>query len=187
MGKTTEHIHVQWEGPFSYDDACKLRDGAHDYGIYQIYGSHPVYGSDVLIYIGKADIQTFGARLSQHHWHYTNQDKLTVYVGRLHGYGDTPADTQWSQQIAHVERLLIYSHWPAGNSSGLNVQLRDDFHYIHVLNWGKFRDLLPEVSGARYSNMYYSEEGYTPYKLEQHQPAQASEIVELLDEVAETL
>ena len=168
MNKFVEHIHVQWEGLFSYDDARKLRDDVHDYGVYQIYGSHPVYGSDVLIYIGKADSQTFGTRLSQHNWQYTNQDssRLTVYVGRLHGYGGTPTPERWSQQIAHVERLLIFSHWPAGNSSGLNVQFGNELHHIHVLNWGKYRNLLAEVSGARHSDKYDCAENYEPYKFE---------------------
>lgn len=180
MDKITEHIHLQWEGPFSYDDARKLCDGVHDYGIYQIYGSHPVYGSDVLIYIGKADRQTFGSRLSQHHWQNTNQDKLTVYVGRLHGYSGTPDPDKWSQQIANVECLLIFAHWPAGNSSGLNVRLRSHFHDIHVLNWGKRRDLLAEVSGARYSDRYYCEDGYEMYKFYQSQVDATKEVNETI-------
>ncbi len=168
MSKPVEHIHVQWDGPLSYEEARQLRDEVHDYGVYQIYGSHPVYGSDVLIYIGKADSQSFGVRLSQHDWQYTNQDssRLNVYVGRLHGYDGTPTLNKWSTQIAQVESLLIYSHWPAGNSSGLNVRFGSKLHSIHVLNWGNYRDLLAEVSGARYSDKYDSSENYEPYKFE---------------------
>lgn len=36
-------------------------------------------------------------------------------------------------------------------------------HNIHVLNWGKYRDLLPEISGARYSDRYAETDGYEPY------------------------
>ena len=166
MDKITEHIHVQWEGPFSYAEALALRDDVSDYGVYQIYGSHPVYGSDVLIYIGKADSQTFGIRFSQEDWHYTNQDssRVTVYVGRLSGYNGTPELNKWSMQIAHVERLLIVSHWPAWNSSGLNVQFGKELHHTHILNWGQHRDLLPEVTGARYSDRFDSAENYEAYK-----------------------
>ena len=163
-----EIIHVQWDGPYTYKEALKLKNEVVDYGVYQVYGSHPVYGSDVLLYLGKADRQTFGKRLSQEYWHYINQDsaRVAVYVGRLHSYEGTPSIEMWSKQISTVERLLISSHWPAGNSSGLNTAFGEEFHHTHVLNWGAYRDLLPEVSGARYSDRYESEEKFEPYKFE---------------------
>ncbi len=156
----TLHLHVEWDGPHPYDSAMRLRDEYIDYGVYQIYGSHPIYGSDVLLYIGKADRQTFGARLSQEGWNFHNQDssRVAVYIGRLAGYSSTPRDSVWSQHITLVERLLIYSHWPAGNSSGLNVEFGKELYRVHVLNWGKYRDLLPEVSGSRYSDQFYEDE-----------------------------
>lgn len=159
------HLHVEWSGPYKYDEALALRDDFTDYGIYQVYGAHPVYGADVLIYLGKADQQTFGVRFSQEGWGNYNQDALRVlvYVGRLSGYEGTPTDKEWSRQIALIERLLIFAHWPASNSSGLNVQFGKDLHDIHILNWGQYRDLLPEVSGARYSDLYHASEGYAPY------------------------
>lgn len=159
------HLHLQWSGPFTYAEAIRLRNEQTDYGVYQIYGAHPIYGADVLIYIGKADRQTFGQRLSQETWGEFNQDasRVKVYVGRLNGYNGTPAEDDWSKQISVVERLLIYAHWPAANSSGLNVKFDGAFHDLHVLNWGTYRDLLPEVSGARYSDLYDSDVGYAPY------------------------
>lgn len=160
------YIHVQWDGPYSYKDAVQLKGNA-DYGVYQIYGSHPIYGSDVLLYIGKAEIQTFGKRLSQEIWDYHNQDsgRIAVYVGRIADYKAPPGEEEWNQAITVVERLLIYSHWPAGNSSGLNAAFGDELHNLHVLNWGAYRDLLPEVSGARYSSLFESNEGFAPYEL----------------------
>lgn len=162
MPSETVHIHVEWSGPHSYAEALALQDEYTDFGVYQIYGSHPVYGSDVLLYIGKADQQTFGKRLGQENWNYHNQDssRVMVYVGRLAGYGSTPRNDDWSRQISLVERLLIYSHWPAGNSSGLNVSFGLELHDVHVLNWGQYRDLLPEVSGARYSDRFGTFENY---------------------------
>ncbi|HEY3431015.1 MAG TPA: hypothetical protein VGK09_00575 [Rhodocyclaceae bacterium] len=159
------HIHIQWSSPLKYSEALKLNDEFIDYGVYQVYGTHPLYGSDVLIYIGKADKQTFGKRLSQEGWGTYNQDaaRVLVSVGRLSGYKETPPNDEWSRQISDVERLLIYSHWPAGNSSGLNVQFGKEHHDVHVFNWGEYRDLLPEVSGARYSDRYQSQEGYVYY------------------------
>ncbi|MDR1850429.1 MAG: hypothetical protein LBQ75_10355 [Zoogloeaceae bacterium] len=161
-------IHVVWEG-FPYEKALELND-SNDYGVYQIYGAHPVYGSNVLLYIGKAGEQTFGKRLGQHEWTVYNADagNVTVYVGRLGGYDGTPQNEEWSRQIALVERLLIYAHQPACNASGLNVlkpkQEDDDaVNDAHILNWGQRRDLLPEVSGARWHNRFDSDEGYEDF------------------------
>ena len=58
-----------------------------DYGVYQLYGAHFVYGDDVLRYIGKAAEQTFGVRLQQHvqDWLADEHDvrRVAVYVGRV--------------------------------------------------------------------------------------------------------
>ena len=161
------HIHIDWTGPFSYDDALNLKNNQKDYGVYQIYGTHPIYGGGVLIYIGKADRQTFGLRLQQEqHWQFTaDAAKLEVYVGRLAGYDGTPNSDEWSSQITTAERMLIVAHWPAGNSSGLNVILNEEYHDTHILNWGAHRSLLPEVSGSRYSNRYESGEGYATFEM----------------------
>ena len=60
-------IHVQWDGPFTLEQILELNDD-FDYGVYQVYGSHPIYGSDVLLYIGKASQQTFSVRIKQEQW-----------------------------------------------------------------------------------------------------------------------
>jgi hypothetical protein len=47
-------IHLQWEehkwDDFNFSDF----NSEKDYGIYQFYGDHPVYGENTLLYIGKA-------------------------------------------------------------------------------------------------------------------------------------
>lgn len=63
--RTLKLIQIDWQGPFTLNDLVLLTDDSHDYGIYQIYGKHLVYGKDVLLYIGKADQQTIGKRVSQ--------------------------------------------------------------------------------------------------------------------------
>jgi len=145
------YIHIEWEGPFLYEEVSRL-DKEHDYGIYQIYGCHPIYGSDVLLYIGKAQNQTFAKRLSQEGWGQWNRDasRVEAYVGRLSG-SETPED--WDNQINLVEKLLIYAHGPAANTSNLN-SIPDESANLHVLNWGQFRDLMAEVSGARWSSLF---------------------------------
>lgn len=47
-----EVIQLKWEGPFRIEDLRSLNNYETDYGIYQIYGNHLVYGENVLLYIG---------------------------------------------------------------------------------------------------------------------------------------
>ena len=157
-------IHVQWDGPFTSEQILELNDD-FDYGVYQVYGSHPIYGSDVLLYIGKASQQTFSVRIKQEQWSY-NQDgrNIRYYVGRLAGER-TPKDDEWARQIDMIEGLLIHSHWPAGNSQyiqslgGNASQLAK----IHILNWGQRRGLLSEVSGLMLTDVYDAIPNYHCY------------------------
>ncbi|CAM3996887.1 hypothetical protein [Mesobacillus zeae] len=145
-------IQIDWEGPFKQEELPSLRNEETDYGIYQIYGKHPVYGKDVLLYIGKADSQTVGKRISQENWLDTNDsNNLKIYVGRLHGAA-TPSMEQWSKQIDLAERLLIYVHKPAYNARSLSTLPDSEIKDIHILNWGNHRDLLPELSGLRWTS-----------------------------------
>lgn len=149
---TNRLIQIQWDGPYMINDLPKLKNEETDYGIYQIYGNHPVYGHDVLLYIGKADYQTLGKRISQENWLDTNDSNNTkIYVGRFHG-SNTPTEIEWSIEIDLAERLLIYVHKPAYNARSIST-LRDiEFQNIHILNWGDYRSLLPEISGLRWTS-----------------------------------
>lgn len=156
-------IHIEWEGPYTLDSISTLTD-AKDFGVYQIYGSHAVYGSHVLLYIGKADRQTFGVRIPQEaHWQLNKDARaVQVYVGRLAGE-TTPSLEQWSQEITDAEKLLIYAHVPASNSQYINRIPEQTLRDVHVLNWGMHRDLLAEVSGARWTAKYFEMPSYELY------------------------
>ena len=163
---TPRILHVTWEGPLSLSQALSLNDVSKDFGLYQVYGAHPVYGPGALLYIGRAEKRTFGARFLEHlPWVTANQDSDTVqiYAGRLSTFDTTPNNEEWERQIREVESLLIFAHGPAANSSGLNSVFTAEYDDIHVLNWGNFRALLPEVSGARYAKHYWNREGLKPY------------------------
>ncbi|MCM3571191.1 hypothetical protein [Neobacillus mesonae] len=145
-------IQIDWEGPYSLETLTDLQDISQDYGIYQIYGKHTVYGKDVLLYIGKADQQTIGKRVSQENWWNTNDSKqLKIYAGRLAGVS-TPHEELWSKEIDLAERLLISVHKPAYNSKSLSLIRDAELQDIHILNWGDHRDLLPEISGLRWTS-----------------------------------
>jgi hypothetical protein len=149
--RTFKLIQIDWQGPFTLNELNLLTNDSHDYGIYQIYGKHLVYGKDVLLYIGKADLQTFGKRVSQENWWNTNDTKhLKIYAGRLAGES-TPKEEFWSKEIDLAERLLISVHKPAYYSKSLSLIRDAEVHNIHILNWGDHRDLLPEVSGLRWT------------------------------------
>lgn len=138
-------IHIDWDGPLHLDSIASLT-GPADYGVYQIYGGHSVYGSSALLYIGRAVDQHFGERIPQEEKWLDNRDagRVEVYVGRLSG-SQTPNDPTWSQHIRLAERLLIFAHSPPMNSQKSLAALERDLRYIRVLNWGRHRDLLPEV------------------------------------------
>jgi hypothetical protein len=154
-------IHIQWDGPFGLTELSNLSDESKDYGIYQIYGSHPVYGKDVLLYIGKASEQTFATRIAQEGWSVWECDEgqIGVRVGRLAG-DDTPPNNQWSQRIDLAEAILITAHKPARNATmvgSLTQKRHMALTNLHVLNWGEYGALLPEVSGDRWTDKWISD------------------------------
>jgi len=166
MNKPVIVLHLQWDGPFTWSEKDKL-NGPGDYGVYQVYGCHSVYGVDTLLYIGKASDQRFAKRLGQEgHWIY-HQDfqRLSVYVGRCSGWDGTPSDKVWADQIDHAEKLLILAHRPAWNArkeiNGDDPRLQE----FHILNWGCHRSLLPEVSGWRHTSKFDDERGYKPFSV----------------------
>ncbi len=152
MNDTETIIHIEWKGPFPLTDAGTLT-GPSDYGVYQIYGGHPVYGNSALLYIGLAAAQYFGVRIPQEQQWLYNRDagRVEVYVGRLAG-SETPADNVWDSHIRLAERLLIYAHSPPMNTQKSLSSLEKDLQFVRILNWGRHRDLLPEVSGARWTS-----------------------------------
>ena len=154
-------IHIEWDGPFVMEGTgrqiAKLKHPKKDKGVYQIYGGNSIYGGRSLLYIGLTANQSFAHRIAKQEWRQIwkwNRDagRIEVYVGRLSGH-ETPKTSIWNQHISFVERLLIYSHQPPLNTQK-NFRTADGLKGIHVLNWGKYRDLLPEVSGARWTPRY---------------------------------
>jgi hypothetical protein len=147
-------VHIFWSGPYSLNNLSKLNDEQKHYGVYQIYGHHSLYGSHVLLYIGKAAQQTFGKRISQEEWEFIEDPSNTqIYIGQFAGKKNVSND-EWSEQIELTEKLLIYAHNPIFNNSNTlsipELKILD----LHVFNWSSYRDLLPEVSGKRYTSKF---------------------------------
>lgn len=81
----------------------------------------------------------------------SDPNNLQIYCGRLAGEV-TPTETQWSKEIDLAEKLLINVHKPAYNTQNLITIPDERLQNIHILNWGYYRDLLPEVSGLRWTS-----------------------------------
>jgi hypothetical protein len=151
-----EIIHIIWDGPYRFEEVNKVNNDEFDYGIYQIYGPHPVYGSDVLLFIGKTTDElpfelTFGDTILMEIWGGNIDRKLLkFYVGRLSGES-TPNDSEWLKQISLAEMLLIEAHTPALNKEYIALLVYRDCKDIHILNWGSYNQLLPEVSGLKWA------------------------------------
>jgi hypothetical protein len=148
-----ELINIVWLGPFNLKKICDFNDADSDYGIYQIYGHHPVYGR-ALAYIGKAREQTFAVRVPQHKWGSGSENdpnQIEVYVGRL--VGTTPDLETWRHQIDLAEKLLIHSHAPAYNTKHIyEAPSASDCAHVRILNWAACRSLAREVSGLMWTS-----------------------------------
>ena len=182
-------IHIDWEGPFSADELTEnqvdkseddppeniyqLTDPKKDYGIYQIYGYHAVYGADTLLYIDAVTAQdgTFASKIPAERYEvsdydYWTSDSVSVCVGRLTGPKES-SGKNWSEEIIFAKKLLIFAHSPAYNYNQQELMLefykRDALFDIHVFNWGKHKRLLPEVSGRRYARVYPENKNFHPY------------------------
>lgn len=133
-------IDLEWEGSFliEYDrdeDKYLLDQIPGDllaaYGIYQIYGRHPVYGKNVLLYIGetkenKKGTRAFKDRLGEHlkgrFFYYTN---LSVSLA--------PCDFD-SETVKEVESVLIDAHKPALNKQHIESRKKCREQLL-VRNW----------------------------------------------------
>ncbi|MBM4146803.1 MAG: hypothetical protein FJ240_11125 [Nitrospira sp.] len=88
-------IKIEWDGPIKVDEVIEkmnrageapLWDG-EDYGLYQIYGAHPLCGKHSLLYIGITTERTFSQRFKEHKsWLGKDQkdEDVHIYLGRVY-------------------------------------------------------------------------------------------------------
>jgi len=157
-------INILWEKiPFDIDfKSVKKKQADYDFGLYQIYGQHPAYGDNALLYIGKAQDSKFSSRLNQR-WEFIESSArpTNILLGRIIKSKNENVEHEWDikdwkKMIGKAETLLIRSHTPAFNkkeNSGL--YLHDHEENLLVLNWGERGALSPEVSTYRYSYKFW--------------------------------
>lgn len=138
-------LRIWWEGPLTYSEVGE-KSAEVDYGLYQIYGHHNVFGPNSLIYIGKAEQQTFAARFAQHWENWLKFEReVTIYLGRIHHEDRREDDNwaEWQQLVSDAEKLLIHWHTPPYNSQFISEYTGRP---LHVQCWGDRGRLLPEFS-----------------------------------------
>ena len=156
----TKIINIMWEGPFSPEDAYEKNDESSDYGVYQCYyGDHPVYGLDVLLYIGTAPASPYGQKpygqtLKSHKFEKWNQN-IQIYLGRLYQKKEaTPlTNNEWGEMMERVEMLLAHACSSAFNFEWIKTYPdadADEAKKLLILNWGNHRSLPAAVSGYRF-------------------------------------
>ncbi|HEX5746265.1 MAG TPA: hypothetical protein VFZ09_08470 [Archangium sp.] len=140
-------VRINWIGPFAPDKVPVNPEYDDNFGLYQIYGIHEVFGPQSLLYIGKAEHLSFAERINQHlsNWLSSNSD-AQVRLGLLHpkDYKHEPKDwSDWKQLLRDTEALTIFWHTPPYNSRNIS-------HYsgptLRVQNFGQRGRLLPEFS-----------------------------------------
>ena len=142
---------AHWEGPFEWEKNPK--HGQEEHVLYALFGAHPLYGRDVLLYFGKAE-KGVVQRLPDHHpWVEHEYDRVSV---RLASLGAFKSWDDWNSKdryprapidmVRAAESLLIISHQPAYNSRG--KQHTTLARNVRLFNTGRLGHLLPEVSSA---------------------------------------
>jgi len=154
-------IHLKWERhPWDNEVFTKFFGKDH-YGIYQVYGDHPIYGEDCLLYIGRANYQSYSERMIQHKDLFISnfQNFTRFYISYFLKTEDCPYE-KWGELIDQCEQVLINSHSPAYNAMSLKGVVEEPKENIIIMNWGNRGCLLPEVSSLRYSDKYWLDDPY---------------------------
>ena len=135
-------IRVEWEGPLTVDEVLKLGDRNRDFGLYQIYGRHIIFGLDSLLYIGSTN-KTFSQRLKNGHvgW-LEDEESVFIHIGRINRQ-DQEVDRR--EVIKDTEALTIYWHSPPYNSSNIGTYKGQR---LRVVNIGKRGSLDAEFSST---------------------------------------
>lgn len=115
-------------------------------GFYCIYGRHPVYGPDVLLYIGETKesengARSFHTRLAEHFgarfWYHQN---LSFALG-------ISQQQLLPQEVQLVESILIAAHKPALNRHHIDFS-KEGAEQLLVRNWDFPGALQHECSGS---------------------------------------
>ena len=148
-------LEIIWQGPFTLADSqsTKHQSKFRKNGLYQIYGTHEVFGSGSLLYIGKT--QEFAERLASHEsWLADEYDEVQVYLGTVQNSKYKLQNiAEFNNPVSAAEKLLVYFTSPPYNSHYIEDykdQQAEEGKHTLVMNFGRKRSLPPEVSTLWY-------------------------------------
>jgi len=145
-----EIYNVHWEGPFEWSEQ-KTGILKQNHVLYSFFGTHPIYGPNVLLYIGRTQGGVIKC-LGHHNWPIKDDcDEIKIRVasvGKFRNWetwkGRDPYPKATLKLVKKIEALLAYSNRPA--QSSYNSQQLQAAEGLRLFNTGKFGQLLPEVS-----------------------------------------
>lgn len=154
--KTFRVVDISWRKRVSLDydeelgkyELIKINPfAASSSGFYAIYGRHPVYGPDVLLYIGQTKTKeeskrSFLSRLTEH----AGEGKRFWYFQDLSFSFGTVDQKLNREDIEAVESVLIACNKPAMNIQQIYTA-KDSARDILVRNWEFPGALAAECSG----------------------------------------
>lgn len=117
------------------------------FGVYQIYGDHPVYGLNVLLYIGATkpvNNRNFEKRIKEHlKGRFWQHHGLSVRFGEVFHKNNQITDVN---EIKAIESILIAANIPALNRQ--NIDKASDYCSNLLVRSHAFRGaIVPECSG----------------------------------------
>lgn len=133
---------VDWD--YSVDEipeACRQRAA-----FYCIYGAHPVYGEDVLLYIGETKssagkMRDVAKRIAEHlAGRFQNFTNLSFTLG-------VADEDLGAERVRAIESILISAHKPALNRQSIDSAIPSAANLL-IRNFGFIRSLMTELSGA---------------------------------------
>ena len=148
-------IAIDWKGPFSLDQIIDAMDNGgqsptwegEDYGLYQIYGGHELYGKGTLLYVGQTTEQTFSQRFKEHkNWleDDLNGKEVEIYLGRIYDpKKHSPEDNweSWKRDVEIAEKIIIHRYSPSYNGKSLSKEpTSEKIRLIHMGERGRLRD-----------------------------------------------
>lgn len=163
--ETIEEVQIFWEGPFKTDDIINGnidKQGhdvkAKDKGLYQIYGSHPLYGDNVLVYIGRTKNKSgFKTRLKDR-WvtqFGSDSNNVQIYLGTIFSDSKGLNNQEIDIMIDKAEILLINALKPAYNSSNIQSVKNDLLKQRFIIhNEGNYKKLHPILDSKYFWHTY---------------------------------
>lgn len=154
-------IEIYWDGPFTLNRVInEMNDSGQspewdgkDYGLYQIYGRHILYGKGALLYVGKATRQTFSQRMKQHKKWWLGDDQnekdVSIYVGRIYNprkHSVKDKWKSWEEEVEIAEGIIIYKYSPCYNGRTIfNKSAPNNIRLVHIGEKGRLKnkDVIP--------------------------------------------